>query len=318
MSTADSNLAEFHWLMDVLQTIDVGILVVRLDNRILAWNSFMENHSGISPDDAIDQDLFEVFPDLPRDWFEHKSRTVVQLKNRAFTTWEQRPYLFRFKNNRPITGAAEFMYQNCTFIPVTNIRGDVESLCIIVYDVTDEAINKLEQQRTNAQLQELSRLDGLTALYNRGYWEQQLEQEFHRQKRALQPTSLVIFDIDHFKKLNDINGHLAGDSMLRQVAEVVRQTIRASDVAGRFGGEEFALILPDTPPDDAVRLAERLREQVAALVVDDEQAGPLQVTISLGVAGWHSRYQRHQDWMIEADQALYRSKAAGRNCVTLA
>ena len=268
MSTADSNLAEFHWLMDVLQTIDVGILVVRLDNRILAW--------------------------------------------------EQRPYLLRFKNNRPITGSAEFMYQNCTFIPVTNIRGEVESLCIIIYDVTDEAINKLEQQRTNAQLKELSRLDGLTGLYNRSYWEKQLEQEFRRQKRASQVTSLIIFDIDHFKKLNDINGHLAGDHMLRQVADVVRKTIRASDLAGRFGGEEFALILPDTPPDDAVRLAERLREQVEALVVEDEQAGPLQVTISLGVAGWHSRYERYQDWMIEADQALYRSKAAGRNCVTLA
>jgi len=139
MSSSDSALSEFHWLMEVLQTLDVGILVVSLDYRILSWNSFMENHSGISPDDAIERDLFEVFPDLPRDWFEHKARTVIQLKNRAFTTWEQRPYVFHFKNNRPITGTVDFMYQNCTIIPVTNIRGEVESLGVIIYDVTNEA-----------------------------------------------------------------------------------------------------------------------------------------------------------------------------------
>ena len=224
MSAADSNLAEFHWLMDVLQTIDVGILVVDLDYRILSWNSFMENHSGISPDDAIDSDLFEVFTDLPRHWFEHKARTVIQLKNRAFTTWEQRPYVFRFKNNRPITGTVEYMYQNCTFIPVTNVRGEVESLCIIVYDVTDEAASKLELQAANAQLRDLSRLDGLTGLFNRAYWEAQLALEFKRQKRASQPSSLVILDIDHFKSLNDEHGHLAGDAVLRGVAEVIRET----------------------------------------------------------------------------------------------
>lgn len=318
MSAADSNLAEFHWLMDVLQTIDVGILVVDLDYRILSWNSFMENHSGISPDDAIDRDLFEVFTDLPRDWFEHKARTVIQLKNRAFTTWEQRPYVFRFKNNRPITGTAEFMYQNCTFIPVTNVRGEVESLCIIVYDVTDEAASKLELQSANAQLRDLSRLDGLTGLFNRAYWEAQLALEFKRQKRASQPSSLVILDIDHFKNLNDEHGHLAGDVVLRGVAEVIGETARASDVAGRFGGEEFALILPDTPPHDAARLAERLREQVAQRQVRSERGDLLQVTVSLGVAGWHSRFTSHTDWMVEADQALYQSKAEGRNRLTLA
>ena len=93
---------------------------------------------------------------------------------------------------------------------------------------------------------------------------------------------------------------------------------RASDVAGRFGGEEFALILPDTPPHDAARLAERLREEVAQRQVQTEQGQSLQVTISLGVAGWHSRFASHTDWMVEADQALYQSKAEGRNRLTLA
>lgn len=317
MTASGETVADFHWLLEVLQTIDVGVLVVDRRFAIQSWNAFMENHSGIAPNRAIGRNLFDVFPDLPRDWFEHKSRTVIQLKNRAFTTWEQRPYVFRFKNNRPITGTSEFMYQNCTFIPVTNTRGEVDSLCVIVYDVTDVAVSKLELQRANGQLQEMSRVDGLTGLFNRTFWEEQLALEFRRQKRAGQPTSMVMFDIDRFKRFNDDHGHLAGDEVLRQVAAVVRRTVRASDIAGRYGGEEFALILPDTSASDAVRLSERLRERIARHVVKSGGQS-MQVTVSLGVAGWNSRFEIYNDWIVEADRALYQSKENGRDRVTLA
>ena len=316
-ASRDDNLTEFHWLIEVLQTIDVGMLVVDLEFKVIAWNGFMENHSGIAPQDALGRYLFDVFPDIPQDWFEHKSRTVIQLKNRAFTTWEQRPYVFKFKNNRPITGTSEYMYQNCTFIPVTNTAGDVENLCVIVYDVTDVAVSKQELQKANVQLKELSRLDRLTELFNRGYWEEQLSQEFMRQQRSGNVTSLVMFDIDHFKKVNDEHGHPAGDEVIRMVARVVRETIRASDIPGRYGGEEFAVILPDTQPEDAVQLAERLREHVEAQVVKT-QSEDIQVTISLGVSGWNSGFSEYSEWIDSADQALYRSKQGGRNRVTLA
>ncbi|WP_108124015.1 diguanylate cyclase [Saccharospirillum mangrovi] len=318
MSASDSNLAEFHWLMDVLQTVDVGILVVSLDNRILSWNSFMENHSGISPDEAIERDLFEVFPDLPSDWFAHKARTVVQLKNRAFTTWEQRPYVFHFKNNRPITGKVAFMYQNCTFIPVTNVRGEVESLCIIVYDVTDEAAMTLELRDANEKMQALARLDDLTGLYSRGYWEVQLKQELTRQKRTAEPTSLIMLDIDHFKRINDTHGRKAGDTVLQAVAALIQKTARISDVSCHFSIDKFALMLPNTPANDALVLAERLREEIAELAVAGVAAEPLTVTASMGVSGWTSRFTTPRDWLIDAEQALYQSKADGRDRVTLA
>lgn len=318
MSTSSGeSLTEFHWLLEVLQTIDVGMLVVDLEFTVIAWNGFMENHSGIAPQHALGRHLFNVFPDLPQDWFEHKSRTVIQLKNRAFTTWEQRPYVFKFKNNRPITGTSEFMYQNCTFIPVTNATGQVENLCIIVYDVTDVAVSKQELQKANDQLKDLSRLDRLTGLYNRGYWEEQLSQEFMRQRRSAVSTSLVMFDIDHFKKVNDDYGHQSGDEVIKMVAQVVQDTIRASDIAGRYGGEEFAIILPDTQPTDAVQLAERLREHIEAQVVETQEER-IQVTISLGVAGWTSEFGDYAEWINSADQALYQSKENGRNQVTLA
>lgn len=317
MTAHQDTLSEFHWLLEVLQTIDVGMLVVDLEFNVAAWNGFMENHSGIAPQDALGRNLFDVFTDIPRDWFEHKSRTVIQLQNRAFTTWEQRPYVFKFKNNRPITGTAEFMYQNCTFIPVSNIRGQVESLCIIVYDVTDVAVSKMELQKANQQLKHLSRTDRLTSLFNRGYWEELLEAEFRRQQRSNRHTSLVLFDIDHFKPFNDTYGHTVGDDVIRMVADVTRDTIRNTDLAGRYGGEEFGIILPDTPPQEAVQLAERLRERIEEMIVDSHDQ-KLQVTISLGVAGYDSDLNNHNQWIDKADQALYLSKETGRNRVSLA
>lgn len=317
MTPHQESLSEFHWLLEVLQTIDVGMLVVDLEFNVVAWNGFMENHSGIAPQDALARNLFDVFPDIPKDWFEHKSRTVIQLQNRAFTTWEQRPYVFKFKNNRPITGTAEFMYQNCTFIPVSNVRGIVESLCIIVYDVTDVAVSKLELQKANQQLKHLSRTDRLTGLFNRGYWEELLEAEFRRQQRANRSTSLVLFDIDHFKPFNDTYGHTVGDDVIRMVAEVTRNTVRNTDLAGRYGGEEFGIILPDTSPQEAVQLAERLRERIEEMIVDSHDQ-KLQVTISLGVAGFDSELSDHSQWIDKADQALYLSKETGRNRVSLA
>ncbi|WP_111640347.1 sensor domain-containing diguanylate cyclase [Marinimicrobium alkaliphilum] len=315
MSQMHESVSDFHWLLDVLQTIDVGILVLDLDFNIVTWNGFMENHSGIPPREALGKNLFSVFPDIPQEWFEHKSRTVIQLRNRAFTTWEQRPYVFRFRNNRPITGLAEYMYQNCTFIPVSGVRGEVENLCVIVYDVTDVAVSDMELQKANNQLQRISRVDGLTGLFNRRFWEEQLVAEFLRLSRSPHPTSLIMFDIDHFKTFNDTYGHTAGDEVIRAVARVTRESVRESDIAGRYGGEEFAILLPDTAAEDALQMAERLRETIENTVVESE-GSRLKVTVSLGVAGWCDSFRNHAEWIKRADQALYRSKERGRNRVS--
>ena len=101
------NLKEFHWMMDMLHSIDVGLVVIDRENRVQMWNRFMANHSGAVASEVIGKDLLSTFPYIPRKWLEKKIETVVTLRNRAFTTWEQRPYLFRFRNYRPITGTAE-------------------------------------------------------------------------------------------------------------------------------------------------------------------------------------------------------------------
>lgn len=157
--------------------------------------------------------------------------------------------------------------------------------------------------------------DGLTQAYNRRYFEQQLKRELARAIRYERPLALLMFDIDHFKRINDTLGHLGGDEILRQLAATVSQLVRSEDVFARIGGEEFALLMPEGSVAGAGLLAERLRQTIeeAPYLVDGER---VKVTCSFGIgyllpdaqSSTKELYQR-------ADSALYAAKAAGRNCV---
>ena len=316
MHSNNIDIQEFHWIMDIIRSIDVGLVVLDRDYRIRVWNNFMENHSGWRPDRVLNNNIFKIFPEIPQDWLIRKAESVFQLKNRAFTTWEQRPYLFKFKNYRPITGSAEYMYQNITLIPLVSANKEVNHVGIIIYDVTDVAVSKIELEEANEQLEGLSRTDRLTQLFNRGYWEECLSLEFTRFKRTHHTSSLIMFDIDHFKKINDSYGHQAGDEVIRQTADAFRHTLRSSDIAGRYGGEEFSAILIDTSAKDALVFAERLRKRIEATNVHYEQHD-IRFTISLGVAEISNDMSDYQQWLECSDQALYSSKHNGRNQTTI-
>jgi len=303
-------------MMDMLQSIDVGLIVVDRDYKFQVWNSFMANHSGIAAGEILGKNIFSVFKDIPEEWFRRKLESVFLLNCRSFTTWKQRPYLFRFKNNRPITGPTDFMYQNVTLLPLTSVDGSVQHVGIIVYDVTDSAVNSVELEKANSTLQAVSRVDHLTQLYNRGYWEQRLEEEFLRSLRTQQPCTLIMFDIDFFKNINDQHGHQAGDEIIRITAEQIRKKIRATDIPGRYGGEEFGIVLIDTTSDAAKIMAERLRKAVSALVVEYE-GEEIKFTISLGVAEVSDGMRSYNQWLECTDQALYQAKNNGRNQVVV-
>ena len=309
-------LDEFHWLLAITQSIDVGVVVLDSEYQVQVWNTFMENRSGVAPLDAIGQAFFTLFPEVDREWFRKKVSSVVTLGTPAFTIWEQRPYLVRFKNYQPITGQEEFMYQNTTILPLRSTDSTVKHICVVIYDVTDVATNRRQLQASNLQLQTLSRTDRLTGLYNRGHWEEALKLEYARHARYGHPTTLIMFDIDHFKRVNDTYGHQVGDQVIQRVAQVLRDLVRDADIAGRYGGEEFAVLLPDTDKAGGAILAERLRQAVEVEHLEHE-AGPVRFTISLGVADLaypSSDYKQLIEW---ADQALYASKRAGRNRVTV-
>ncbi|MEJ2345607.1 MAG: diguanylate cyclase [Gammaproteobacteria bacterium] len=317
MNEPGSEVAQLHWLLGILQNVDVGLVVLDRNCRIKLWNGFMENHSGVSAGHAMERDVFELVPELPRDWLQRKMASVSLLETSAYSTWQQRPYLLKFHSYRPVTGRSQWMYQNVTLFPLTSPQGQVEHVCMMLYDVTDMALDEQELLRTNQELERLSRTDGLTGLYNRRTWEDMLRSEFRRHQRSHQPGALVMFDIDHFKHINDTYGHPAGDAVLQRVAEVVRDTKRETDIAGRYGGEEFAIILLDTDDQGAMRFAERLRKAIAAATVRTD-GKEISFTISLGVAGIvHVEGATYSHWLKAVDQALYRSKEGGRNRTTV-
>ena len=311
------SIDEFHWHISLLQNLDVGLIVLDRRYRILLWNSFMINHSGRSDSEVRERNLFELFPDLPHDWFKRKLDTVFMLRNRAFISWQERPCLFPFKPDRPITGKAALMYQNVTLIPLASPSGEVDHVGVLIYNVTDAAINHLELETANRELSRLSRTDRLTTLYNRGYWEECLQHEHDRVQRTHRPSSLIMLDIDHFKRINDGFGHQAGDEAIRTLAALIRQHARSTDTAGRYGGEEFGILLPDTTADEARVLAERLRHAIQKTQVE-HGGNSIRFTISLGIAESAISDEEHLQWLERADQALYHSKENGRNQTSLA
>lgn len=167
------------------------------------------------------------------------------------------------------------------------------------------------------QLQELSMTDGLTSLRNRRAFDQQLPAALEHARRYSRPLSLVVIDIDHFKAINDAHGHDAGDAILRGVAQLIASGTRLTDYAARIGGEEFAILLPETALFDGLQFAEKLRASVAASTIRVGDTGH-RVTISIGVANVpHSLVPDAEELFRAADQALYRAKANGRNRVEM-
>ncbi|HEY0093947.1 MAG TPA: diguanylate cyclase, partial [Archangium sp.] len=182
----------------------------------------------------------------------------------------------------------------------------------------DRANKELAQKRE--ELLALTRIDALTGLYNRRYFEERLTEEFVRSTRYRSPLSLVMMDIDHFKKLNDTYGHPFGDEVLRQVARTIKGKLREVDFVARYGGEEMIALLPETGPKDALGACERVREAIASLQLEfraqDGSHKLVRCTASLGVASVPSKsLPVMEELMRVADVCLYEAKAAGRNCV---
>jgi two-component system, cell cycle response regulator len=184
-----------------------------------------------------------------------------------------------------------------------------------------DRINKeLEEKRS--ELEKLSRVDGLTGLINRRHFEERLQEEFARASRYRSPMSCFLLDIDHFKKVNDTYGHPFGDVVLKEVAGVARRALRDVDVLARYGGEELVAILPETPPEEAWRAAERVRMGIEAMRLTCRTVNPsvvVKCTASIGVVTWPRDDITEAGQMLQlADNCLYEAKHSGRNRVVQA
>jgi diguanylate cyclase (GGDEF)-like protein len=302
-------------LAALVERINVGILTVAADGTVLQWNRFLQAHTRLAPEEVVGRNLYERFPELSRPWLERKLRSVFLLKNFAFTSWKQRPFLFRFDNHRPLTGGTEPMRQDCAFIPLI-ADGDVRAVSIVIIDATDTYESQTRLDETLAALAAQSERDALTGVYNRRKLEEVLENEIKRARRYKQSLSALMFDIDHFKRINDTHGHLVGDEAIRHVASRAVSTLRVTDFVARYGGEEFVALLPGEEISGATIAAERLREAASKPFTALGEV-PLSLTISVGVTCFRPAVADAKALLAEADQALYASKHAGRDRVTV-
>ena len=178
----------------------------------------------------------------------------------------------------------------------------------------------LQRSFRHAQILSQARLDAKTGLLNAATWQREARVEVERAVRTRTPLAVAMLDIDHFKNVNDTYGHLTGDNVLAALASAMRALLRDYDTPGRFGGEEFAILLPHTAAAEAVQVAERLRVKLAeitTLAALSARSVPVRVTVSIGIAALETAPRDLEDLLAAADVALYRAKAAGRDRVVL-
>lgn len=211
--------------------------------------------------------------------------------------------------------AASVLIFGFDFRPETSMLNIIACLpLLIAYPIAVGMVTYNLSRRVNEQnrlLADLSRTDWLSLLLNRRHWEEAVSSEFRRHRRNGSQACLLMIDIDHFKRVNDSHGHQVGDEVIRKVSEVLRSCLRQPDIAGRYGGEEFGVILPDTHSEGAQAIAKRLLGAVEATLMEREH--DIHCTVSIGIAELAADTVEAKHWIGLADRALYRAKDAGRN-----
>ena len=203
-----------------------------------------------------------------------------------------------------------------TYNSVMHIGGK-RGLIVVNLDVSDRVHAEQELQVLHTQMREQAIHDGLTGIFNRRYLDETLTRELIRAQRVSYPVSVIMGDIDYFKKINDKYGHQAGDDVLKEFARLLKRYCRGSDIPCRYGGEEFLLLMPDSPLDGAVRRAEELRLAMADMRLEYDGSPLGKITISLGVASFPEHGADAKSLLHAADEALYEAKGTGRDRVVV-
>ena len=306
---------------EVLDMIDLGIIVVDENLKIYFWNSWMETQTKIKKSEAEGKKLDELFPDVDKGNLIRKIKTAFALKSPTFLLASVKGYLIKIPLKKVTNPIYQFMQQDVSIFPLSPSE---RLALIVIHDQTPmqetqyklkkkiDEINSLkaELERYVKKIEQLSITDSLTKIYNRSKFESSLEYEIERARRYGTPLSLIMFDIDHFKSINDTYGHLIGDSVLVEIAQIVKNNIRSTDIFARWGGEEFVILAPNINKDQAKILAEKIRKLIARhqfKYVDH-------VTVSLGVTEFLPTDTK-ESFLKRTDDALYLAKRKGRNRV---
>lgn len=264
------------------------------------WRAFYDSERPVLADLIVDGETAEtVSLHYPEKW--RKSELIED-------AFEVEDFFPRF--------GAEGRWLYFTAAPLRNGSGQVVGAIETLQDFTGRRRAEAALKESEERYRQLAITDGLTGLYNSRHFYQQLSRECERATRYQHPLALLLIDADHFKVFNDAHGHLAGDKALQALADSIRCCLRTSDSAYRYGGEEFTVLLPETSPDAAASLAERLRADVAAMNLHPASGIVEHISVSIGVAEYASG-ETPANFVRRADNAAYHAKGAGRNRVVV-
>ena len=327
-------LKEQTYLKTLLQQMNQGVLVLSPEGKLKFINSRLIELTEYSEEDLIGKDIGELFPsgekekipylckwDSSRDKKTERSYLLssegkiipVLLSTSPLTIKEEiMGTLMVITNLQKIEEKEEELEQALEEIKLLNqeLEERTQELEIVLAKL-DLKLMETDQEKETAQRMAIT--DSLTQLFNRGFFEKKFSQEFEAAQSDNHPLSLVIVDIDLFKKINDTYGHLAGDKILQDLGKILTSSVREEDLVFRFGGEEFIIILHEEK-EEAQKVAERIRQKVEDFSRKGNE-GPEKFTISLGVASYPEDAQNARELLIKADQALYQAKKQGRNRV---
>ncbi|MBN1382148.1 MAG: diguanylate cyclase [Deltaproteobacteria bacterium] len=291
----------------VFDMLNLGLVILDKDLHIQYWNNWMATHSGLVKENLIGRNLLDAFPNLDNPIFARSIKSVLTFGNYYFFSQKLHGYLFPMKTSGTFKGEFQMMQQSCTAYPIREDNKRISHICITVQDVTEIA-------RYEKALIEMNLRDGLTGAYNRRFLTMRLAEEFERHRRYSRSLSLLMLDLDYFKKINDAYGHQCGDYILKDVCDTISSILRKVDLLIRYGGEEFCCLLPETDLNAALKLAERIRQSIAEkdfLYNDDK----IHITVSIGVHEFRGDIDSSDTLLRKADEGLYKAKKAGRNKV---
>ncbi len=299
--------------IDIVDTLSQGLMVLDRNLIIRYWNRWLEQHTRIRREQALGKNILELYPGLEAKGFTWKVDSVFRLGSYAFFSQRLHQYLLPVPTTRYLEAGYELMQQNVVIAPLPRRSPNVERVTVSISDITDSVIYRDKLQETKEALEEASRTDHLTGLANRLHLMERLAEEFSFHQRHRETLGIAIIDVDHFKNVNDTYGHLCGDEVLMQLAELFRNNLRPYDVIGRYGGEEFCVLLPKTPVEHGLAVLQRLKQKVQDHLF---VWGPneLHCTISIGLA-CNNTDDTHDLALHRADEALYQAKNKGRNRV---
>ena len=300
-----SQLATYEDLF--LRMRDPILILDQNSDEIVEVNDACEQVLGLDPDALIGQPIFKWITPDAREHFAKHLRVAKrrQMSKEAFDTH------WKVIDGKPLT----LEVYACRL----RLANGTEVMQLVARDVTRIRMAEADLRTANKLLESLSITDELTEIFNFRHFSNELAREHERADRYETPYALIFCDVDHFKNYNDLNGHRAGDAVLKRLGQILQEQTRNTDIPARYGGEEFVVLCPGVDHKGASVLAERLRKTVEAEGFENEEQQPLgNLTISIGISSFPFDGQTRDEIIEAADRALYYSKENGRNCITTA